>query len=210
MRKIVILIALLTVHTLVAAQDIINTTDGRELKVKVVEIEELTVKYYNFNQLDGPLRTINKEFIDFILYQDGTIERFTAIRRPESTIKPGSQQISPEHRSIEYVNLRLEKAKALQSTTNTTMWVGLGLFFSSAVLAFSDINQDNTVYLVGISVGSTTAIVSMLLNVHASSRVTHFTERKKELSLFIAPGSSSGYLAHNDIKQFHIGVKFNF
>ncbi len=56
--------------------DIIYKKDGTEIKVKVIEITEETIKYKNYNQPDGPQRNIVKKDIFMIIYKDGSRETF--------------------------------------------------------------------------------------------------------------------------------------
>jgi ABC-type lipoprotein release transport system permease subunit len=71
-------------------QDIIIKVDGNEIKVKVVEITIETIKYRNFDQLDGPLRNISKNDVFMIIYEDGTREVYkeTANNSESSTKEP--------------------------------------------------------------------------------------------------------------------------
>jgi len=57
-------------------QDIIYKTDGTEIKSKILEIEEHTIKYKKFEQLDGPTRNISISDVFMIIYQDNTKEVF--------------------------------------------------------------------------------------------------------------------------------------
>ena len=60
----------------VKAQDIIFKNDKTELNAKVLEIEELKVKYILFDNLDGPTYGIDKSQISMIIYKNGKKELF--------------------------------------------------------------------------------------------------------------------------------------
>jgi len=58
------------------AQDIIYKIDHTEIKSKVIEITTLTVRYKNFNHLNGPIRNISINDVFMIIYEDGKREVF--------------------------------------------------------------------------------------------------------------------------------------
>ena len=62
--------------TTVQGQDIIIKNDKAELKAKVIEIQEEYIKYYLFDQPNGPIRNIKILDVFMIIYADGTRETF--------------------------------------------------------------------------------------------------------------------------------------
>lgn len=58
-------------------QDLIITNSKEELKTKILEIEELLVKYKKFDFQDGPTYSIRKSDVFLIIYSNGTRETFT-------------------------------------------------------------------------------------------------------------------------------------
>jgi hypothetical protein len=56
--------------------DIIYKIDGAEIKAKVIEITNESVKYKKQSQLDGPLRNVSVKEVFLIIYKDGTRENF--------------------------------------------------------------------------------------------------------------------------------------
>jgi hypothetical protein len=74
MKKITLL-TLLTVSVFkVFAQDIIIKNDKTEVKAKIEELTETTIKYKKFEMLDGPSYNINKRDVFMIIYKNGTKE----------------------------------------------------------------------------------------------------------------------------------------
>ena len=69
----------------IVAQDIIYKTDGTEIKAKIIEIEDIYIKFKKFEQPDGPIRNIKKEEVFLIIYQDGTREKFTTIKSVDNS-----------------------------------------------------------------------------------------------------------------------------
>lgn len=61
------------------SQDIIIKNDKSEIKAKVIEIQETSIKYKLFGFLDGPLRNILISDVFMIIYEDGTRETFSAV-----------------------------------------------------------------------------------------------------------------------------------
>lgn len=56
--------------------DVIYKNDGSEIKSKVIEITDKTIKYKKSDQLDGPLRNILIKDVFLIIYKNGTREVF--------------------------------------------------------------------------------------------------------------------------------------
>lgn len=60
----------------VQAQDTIIKTNKETLITKVVEVDELFVKYKRFTELDGPIYSIRKDEVFVIIYKTGRRETF--------------------------------------------------------------------------------------------------------------------------------------
>lgn len=87
-----VLLSLLTGFS-VKSQDVIIKTDKKEIKAKILEIDENTVKYKKFEFLDGPSYNINKSEVFMIIYKNGTRETFE--------IKPAEVKPAPAPLPIE-------------------------------------------------------------------------------------------------------------
>jgi hypothetical protein len=59
---------------LVSAQDVLYKTDNTKLEVKVMEVNEASVKYKLKSYPDGPLYTVSKKEVSTIVYQNGSHE----------------------------------------------------------------------------------------------------------------------------------------
>lgn len=69
---IAIVLSMICVH--LYAQDFIVLKTGTEVKTKVIEVTPTEIKYRLFENLDGPLITINKSDAILIRYSNGTNE----------------------------------------------------------------------------------------------------------------------------------------
>lgn len=68
------------------SQDIIKTISSSEIKAKVIEINETTVKYKKYDYQDGPTFSMQKSEIVSITYQNGVIDVFqTPTTNPVTT-----------------------------------------------------------------------------------------------------------------------------
>ena len=80
MKKITILFILsLFFFSPLFSQDIIYLKSGEEKKSTVVEIDEVNIKYKNFDQQDGPIRTVTIKDVFMIIYKNGTKEKFANV-----------------------------------------------------------------------------------------------------------------------------------
>jgi len=77
MKKIILIISITILSNLVLnAQDLITKRNGEDIKAKVIEIGLNEVKFKRFDNLDGPLITIEKSEILIIRYENGSKEIF--------------------------------------------------------------------------------------------------------------------------------------
>ena len=72
-----IIISLSFYGTSLFAQDIIVKKDGQEIESKVIEISPVEIKYKIYNNLEGPIYSINKDELVFIRYESGEKETFS-------------------------------------------------------------------------------------------------------------------------------------
>jgi hypothetical protein len=87
LKTLTVLLFVLTGFTL-KAQDIIVKTDKTEIKAKILEIEENTIKYKKSEFIDGPSYNINKSQVFMIIYKNGTRETFEASKPVVAAAKP--------------------------------------------------------------------------------------------------------------------------
>lgn len=80
------------------AQDIITLTDGTKVRAKVLEINPDDVKYKEFNNLDGPVITIQKSTVSEIRYANGT----KTVISDESNAGPRTYNSSGNYRKEPY------------------------------------------------------------------------------------------------------------
>lgn len=74
--KMFLCVAMLLVVLVAQSQDYLFMINSDTLKTKILEVNENDVRYKDFDNLDGPIYTINKSRIDKIIYQNGKVEFF--------------------------------------------------------------------------------------------------------------------------------------
>lgn len=77
MKKFWFLLSLFFLSTVLFAQDIIITTDGKKIEALVTKITETTVSYRKWNNANGPTYKMNVENIRKIRYENEKIETVT-------------------------------------------------------------------------------------------------------------------------------------
>ena len=74
------------------SQDVMVLKNSDEIKSRVIEITDLTLKYKKWDNVNGPMYSINKNTILFIRYENGTKEVFATsvepVAEPERIITP--------------------------------------------------------------------------------------------------------------------------
>jgi hypothetical protein len=68
------------------AQDIVTRKSGDEIRSKVLEVTVTEIKYKRSDNPDGPVYSILKSDVDFILYENGTKDTFNEDYRNETVV----------------------------------------------------------------------------------------------------------------------------
>jgi len=71
------------------AQDVIILKNGQEIHAKVTEITLSEIKYKQFEHLDGPTRTVSKNDVFVIIYENGIREVFSPTTANTGTARQG-------------------------------------------------------------------------------------------------------------------------
>jgi hypothetical protein len=81
-RKIIaVIIIFISLVSGAKAQDVIVKTDKSEIKAKVVEIADLSIKYKKWDNQDGPLYNIAKADVFMIIYANGQREIIKQVQK---------------------------------------------------------------------------------------------------------------------------------
>lgn len=95
MKRILILVLMGFATSLLFAQDVIIKRNGDEIKSKVLEINQNTIKYKEFDFQDGPIRNISINDVFMIIYENGKRESF---KKPVQ--QPAVAEIETENNNI--------------------------------------------------------------------------------------------------------------
>ena len=86
-----------------AAQDVITTRDGKDIKAKVLEISSTEIKYLDFENMEGPTYILDRSEVRIIRYQNGKNEVFADDTMPQKeTCEPTPKAMVTE--GMEYKN----------------------------------------------------------------------------------------------------------
>ena len=110
LQRLFVFVCLLAFSSVAIAQDIIYTKDGRELKVNIIESNGENVKYKPYEDNSSPVRTMDVQYIDFIKYEDGTIERY--VKSESNVVEDETQKAETEDVSLDFLNVQYEKQLA--------------------------------------------------------------------------------------------------
>ena len=99
MKQILILLVFLVAVLTIRAQDIINTKKSEQIKVKVYEITDYSVKYKPIDDLDGQMQTMDAYNIVSVKFANGVLYKFSDdIRLPEHKEQNDESSDVPEER----------------------------------------------------------------------------------------------------------------
>ena len=158
MKSFLIIIFSLTVQ-LIYAQDTIIRRDGNKIVAKITEVNPNDIKYKRFDFMEGPLYTLQKERIKFVIYSNNSKESFedyvpplpSLINTPSSadlSISPsGWKYFYKEHRIAEpdmlavagklgdkKINLAIKKTEGKKFLQDVTLIGGVIVFSAGLYL----------------------------------------------------------------------------
>ncbi len=67
------------------AQDTLYRVDGTRQIVKIIEVNPAQVRYVPFSDPESPIYVLSKQAVARIIYENGTVDSFQAIREPGDT-----------------------------------------------------------------------------------------------------------------------------
>lgn len=76
MKKWFILLPFILISSVLYSQDIIVKKNNETIKAKIIEVNQNDIKYQKWDNLNGPIYTIQKTDIVSIVYQNGDAESF--------------------------------------------------------------------------------------------------------------------------------------
>jgi hypothetical protein len=129
-------------------QDLIITNSKEELKTKIIEIEELLIKYKKFDFQEGPIYSIKKSEVFLIIYSNGTRETFNqkVVESENQSLKKG-KNVSEYEKEEQSTSPSIEPKstpKEVQTKTDNTKSVGSNLML---------FNKGDKLFGIGIGTG---------------------------------------------------------
>jgi len=103
-------------------QDFIITNSKEEIKAKVIEIDELLVKYKKFDFQEGPIYSVKKSEVFLIIYSNGARETFypNAIELKNSDIPFTKNNRNPEKEVVNSTNTSRNSSQIIQDNPDKT------------------------------------------------------------------------------------------
>jgi hypothetical protein len=80
MKKHFLLVSQLFIATFCFSQDIIVKSNGDEIKTKIIEVNQLEIKYKNFDYISGPSFSLLKSDVFMVRYENGTKDVFNDVK----------------------------------------------------------------------------------------------------------------------------------
>lgn len=135
MKKILLFLVALAFTGICSAQDVIIKKDGSTILAKVLKITETEVEYKNFDNQDGPTRSISISNLQGINYQNGQKEVFSAavpgiVTGETATQFSNDQELLRMYNTIYNQPDMMKKAKRLKMAG----WIVGGTLVATATL----------------------------------------------------------------------------
>ena len=92
----------------ITAQDIMTLKNGDSYKVKIIEISDYEIKYKQFDNLEGPLRAVDRLSVFVVNYENGTKTVFNdQVQMPSKKANSGSTIFDND--SSDFANIRSKR-----------------------------------------------------------------------------------------------------
>lgn len=203
-RMCLILFMLISACVLLNAQDTIYTKDGRELEVKIIENDGAIVKYYNFNKPDDIIRKFDVNYIDFIKYENGIIERF--VETPTDFVLSPQKESDPNKA---FLQKKYEKNLSVENF-GEAMWK-TGLAGAAVFLLVGFITNFESEYAYyGFSGSGILLLAGLPIDWVGSTKASHYKKRIDSLSLIIMPNYDNYAMNYSVNFIPNIGFRITF
>lgn len=92
MRRLVSVVLFLLCLMFVYGQDIIVTKDAQKIEAKILEVSKNSIKYKEYNDLDGPVFILETSYINTILYSSGRVSLYGDVNPETESQKEQKQE----------------------------------------------------------------------------------------------------------------------
>lgn len=131
MKKLLFLF--LVISNVINSQDVITKNNGEDIKSKVLEVGEESIKYKKFSNLNGPTYTLKKSEILMIRYENGEKDIFN---NNSSTTKPLEENIEKPNKTEGYEGLIIMK--------NGEMFDAIIIAITESTIKYREIDEEKT------------------------------------------------------------------
>lgn len=110
MKRILFLAAFMLLSMAASAQDIIVKKNGEEIRAKVEEVGERSIRYRKFTNLTGPVYSISRSEVFVIRYESGAKDIITPLDRPAAAGKrPDPGAAVPSQAAVSHAAAQTKK-----------------------------------------------------------------------------------------------------
>jgi Outer membrane protein beta-barrel domain len=164
-----IIIFSLVCMTTAFAQDFIVLKTGTEIKCKIVKLTPKEIEYKAFDNLDGPIITIEKPTVFMLRYANGKTETINPIdndnggSKPQETEKANSQRTPSVLRlPKEQISQTIKPNKGFTGSVFAGVVIPLGTYSEKDIVKEDNAGAANTGYCLGLQLGYRNKNVSLL------------------------------------------------
>lgn len=78
MKKLILIVVLFVAANVLSAQDLIVKTDSTKVEAKITEISDFEIKYFDWDNLTGPLYIVAVDKIAYIKFANGKVTNYSS------------------------------------------------------------------------------------------------------------------------------------
>jgi hypothetical protein len=150
MKNKIVLFSMIGFYTLISnynfSQDIITKKTGDDILSKILEVGQLEVKYKKFDNLSGPVFTIQKTELIMIRYENGTKDIFSEMNSSKGIIGNSNIDMLTKGKEDAKMNYKGRRSGAGWTTATTIILSPIIGVIPAIACSIAEPNEDNLNY----------------------------------------------------------------
>lgn len=145
-KSIFTLLALISISITAFSQDVITKKSGEDIQAKILEINQIDVKYKKFDNQNGPTFTLLKSDILIIRYENGTKDIFNQTEEVKAETKTSNEDMRMKGKKDSEMNYKGKNSGAGWTAATTVLLSPIFGVIPAAACASSEPSDQNLNY----------------------------------------------------------------
>ncbi len=150
MKNKIVLFSMIGFYTLISnynfSQDIITKKTGEDILSKILEVGQFEVKYKKFDNLSGPIFTIQKTELIMVRYENGTKDLFSDMSSSKGNVESSNVNMLTQGKEDAKMNYKGRRSGAGWTTATTIILSPIIGVIPAIACSLTEPNEDNLNY----------------------------------------------------------------